>query len=145
METCLRIIEWTTQVWGGWYACLIPTDGSTIHERFWEVLERFDPDYLYIYRKTGLDEKLAKPEAYESRICAQIEGYVQQNPGIDAEQVCRHVEEQLSFKQIDSFEISEGLHKVLLRRLNPFFHGIRATQRHVGARSKVSLSTDTCK
>jgi hypothetical protein len=50
MHTCLEVIEWTTRVWGGWYSIIVPTDGFTINDCFFEILEYFDPDYIYVYQ-----------------------------------------------------------------------------------------------
>ena len=48
-DTCLSIIELTSQIWGGWYSLIIPTDGQRIREDSWALLRAFDPDYLYPY------------------------------------------------------------------------------------------------
>jgi hypothetical protein len=65
MHTCLRVIECCTAQWGGWYSCLIPTDGCEIADPFWAVLEAFDPDYLFVYHKAGVDQLVASPEEFE--------------------------------------------------------------------------------
>ena len=51
-HTCLRIIEIYSQLWGGAYNIIVPTDGNTIDEQFWTLLETFDPDHLYRYNKS---------------------------------------------------------------------------------------------
>jgi hypothetical protein len=43
-HTCLRIIEFYSRVWGGAYNFIVPSDGTKIDERFWTLLEAFDPD-----------------------------------------------------------------------------------------------------
>src|SRR5256885_497594 len=65
MQTCLRVIEWSTAHWGGWYSILVPTDGKEIAAPFWTLLEAFDPDYLYVYYKRGLDRQIASPEEFD--------------------------------------------------------------------------------
>ena len=55
MQTCLRVIEWTTALWGGWCTIIVPTDGKTIGDEFCALLVAFDPDYLLQYAHTGLD------------------------------------------------------------------------------------------
>jgi hypothetical protein len=48
-EKCLKIIETFSQIWGGAKNFIVPTDGEKIDEKFWVLLEKFDPDYIYIY------------------------------------------------------------------------------------------------
>ncbi len=50
--TCLSIIELASQIWGGRYSLIIPTDGQRIREDFWVLLQAFDPDYLYPYEES---------------------------------------------------------------------------------------------
>ena len=64
-NTCLRVIEFFSRLWGGAYNLIVPTDGKTIDERFWTILETFDPDRLYVYRKSGEDFRLSKPDQYQ--------------------------------------------------------------------------------
>jgi hypothetical protein len=53
--SCLRIIEYLSQVWGGAHSLIIPTNGDTIDNCFWELLSSFDPDIICRYQKTGYD------------------------------------------------------------------------------------------
>lgn len=43
---------------------IIPTDGSSIEEPFWKILEAFDPDYLFHYQPVGQDLKRHNPDRY---------------------------------------------------------------------------------
>jgi len=54
-DSCLSIIEWANQSWGGSYSLIVPTDGKRILDQFWFILERFDPDYIYPYGDTLYD------------------------------------------------------------------------------------------
>jgi hypothetical protein len=54
-----------SQTWGGEYFLLIPTDGKTIDEKFWQILEAYSPDKLGAYLPTLLDLEYADPEEYE--------------------------------------------------------------------------------
>ena len=54
-QTCLRIIELYSWMWGGAHNLIVPTDGKSIDERFWTLLEAFDPDYVYRYWNSGED------------------------------------------------------------------------------------------
>lgn len=48
-EKCLKVMETFSEIWGGAKNIIVPTDGKTIDEKFWFLLEKFDPDYLYLY------------------------------------------------------------------------------------------------
>jgi len=58
-ETCLRIIEWNSQSWGGFYNIIIPTNGQRILDQFWFILEKYDPDYMYTYGEPLLNRMRA--------------------------------------------------------------------------------------
>src|ERR1039457_2861176 len=66
-QTIVRIIEFLSSVWGGKHSLIIPSDGSTIEPLFWTVLEKFSPDYVYFYRKTGRDVQISRPEEYAAQ------------------------------------------------------------------------------
>lgn len=64
-KNCLNIIEAYSQIWGGNQNLIVPTDGHKIEEIFWDLLEKFDPDYIYIYYNPkegfkGISKKLEK-------------------------------------------------------------------------------------
>ena len=54
-----------SQMWGGEYFLFIPTDGKTIDEKFWQILEAYSPDKLGTYLPTLLDLEYADPEECE--------------------------------------------------------------------------------
>src|SRR2546429_5447557 len=59
------IIQAFTQTWGGEYFIIIPTDGKTIDEKFWEILEAYSPDKLGRYVTSLLDLEDAEPAQYQ--------------------------------------------------------------------------------
>lgn len=59
-EKVIEVIKTNSQIWGGWHNLIIPTDGETIDEIFWVLLERFDPDYLTLYNKIGQEKELSE-------------------------------------------------------------------------------------
>ena len=122
IDTCFRIIEWSTMLWGGWYSLIVPTDGDVIEENFWQLLEKFDPDYIYCYKKTYLDLKINHPEEYESKLNKEVDQFLRQNPDQDKRNIYRMFEDQAKKLEIDNFNISEKLNKELMERLNPFHH-----------------------
>ena len=46
-NSCVRVIEYFTTLWGGAYNIIVPTDGETISDIFWQILETYDPDYVF--------------------------------------------------------------------------------------------------
>jgi len=136
MQSCLRIIEWTTCVWGGWYSCIIPTDGNTLEERFWEILEEFDPDYIRAYQKLGRDIKIASPERFQIQVEAQFNQFVKDYPDSDNEHTRRTIERNNDEYEIENFEISEDLTQLLISRLNPFHFEKQERIHHIVARPK---------
>ena len=66
MHTATRIIECYSMLWGGANNIIVPTDGETIDEKFWIILEKYDPDYLFLYHSKPLDLKIADPEKYKA-------------------------------------------------------------------------------
>lgn len=122
IDTCFRIIEWSTMVWGGWYNLIVPTDGDVIEENFWQLLEKFDPDYIYYYKKTYLDLKINHPEEYEGKLNKEVDQFLLENPDRDRDNVYKMIDEQSKDVYIDNFAISPRLNKELKERLNPFHH-----------------------
>jgi hypothetical protein len=45
----MRIIEFFSVAWGGGYNIIVPTDRNTIPHSFWQILDIYDPDYLFFY------------------------------------------------------------------------------------------------
>jgi hypothetical protein len=82
-DSALRIIEFLSSIWGGKHSIIVPTDGLTIDLAFWKILEQFSPDYVYFYRKTGADFKLAHPEEYSAELLRAVEQYQAGLPTID--------------------------------------------------------------
>lgn len=118
-ETCRRVLECLSSIWGGKNSLLIPTDGKRIEPMFWELLEAFDPDYICQYQPTMLDLKLADPEQYDALLQGQLKNlYPNQSPSGDQRE---EVEEALFNAQIWPVEISLELQKELKIRLAPFF------------------------
>ena len=52
-----EIIEYLTQLWGGYHSLIVPTDGKAIDTVFWKFLSAFDPDIItsstFINEQTG--------------------------------------------------------------------------------------------
>jgi hypothetical protein len=70
-ESCVGIIEYFTKLWGGTHCVIIPTDGQTIDAVFWSVLSSLDPDTIYRYQRTGVDEQLRNPEGFAKMVATE--------------------------------------------------------------------------
>ena len=67
-QTFTKIIEYLSIIWGGYYSCLIPTDGKSISSEWWEVLVTYSPDKIIICKNDGapeFDQNLAQKIARE--------------------------------------------------------------------------------
>ncbi len=120
MHTILRVIEWSTMHWGGWYTCVVPTDGKAIAGLFWTLLEAFDPDYLYTYQKTGIDRQIIEPEDFQREYKEQYKVWLKRFPDQDHITLRQACLEDVLQRQETSIELSKELKDQLYTRLNPF-------------------------
>jgi hypothetical protein len=118
-HTCLRIIEFYSQLWGGACNMIVPSDGKKIDERFWSLLEAFDPDYLFKYHKSGEDIRVSHPEEFDKAVneeLARAAGTSEQNPGLRAT-----IAKNLGRAWLQTnWDISRELHEEVKTRLSPF-------------------------
>jgi hypothetical protein len=119
-DTVLRIIEWLSSCWGGQHALIVPTNGETIDNEFWWLLEKYDPDYIYSYQKTMLDIKLSNTDEYQSWLDRQVEQHLKKYPEDDPKNAREFIDERISNIKLGDFVVSENLQKELKQRLNPF-------------------------
>jgi hypothetical protein len=120
-DTCLRIIEYYSRLWGGAYNLIIPTDGERIDERFWGILETFDPDHLVAYRKSGRDLFLSSPDQYERTLTAQLEGFLATAGDSDPNWARGEIDRGLKQSWISGFGIAPELQREIKIRLAPFY------------------------
>jgi hypothetical protein len=112
-NTCVRIIEFFTQLWGGHYNIIVPTDGNTIEPRFWAMLQAFDPDYIYSYRLSGRDIKVNEPEKFEKMLTREMVNFEADQRSV--------VEKTLEDIGYADFKLSKELETEVKDRLIPFF------------------------
>jgi hypothetical protein len=117
-NTCTAIIEFLSQIWGGYHSLIVPTDGKTIDDTFWAMLSSFDPDVILRYQKTGADLARTKPEEFARIVAARVEhgkarGY--STDGTDS-----MIRKNVTESSLEEFSISPKLTKKLLARLAPF-------------------------
>lgn len=118
-HTCLRAIEFYSKLWGGAYNIIVPTDGKVIDDRFWAILEAFDPDYLYAYKKKGEDILLSHPQRFHEALQNQINDWVARFG--DSEGAKKTIEEGLRHAWVSNFDISADLQNQIKIRLAPFW------------------------
>lgn len=131
----LRVIAHYSTTWGGFYNIIIPTDGNRIEERFWNILDVYDPDFLGCYYKTLADKKLNYPEAYEQ----DYERYKQHVMGQYAdieENTLRSDFDRLMTQQQVTRPLSEGLQIELRNRISPFHFEERVIEIGIGLNSR---------
>ncbi len=117
-HTSLRIIELLSAIWGGKHSLIIPTDGTTIDPLFWAILERFSPDYLFRYGKTGIDLKLSNPAEYDARVKEAIRW--QYPNGIADELQSHRIDRELQEAWLGAFDLDAALCAEICKRLVPF-------------------------
>ena len=119
MDTSFRAIEWLSSIWGGSYGLLVPMANGKLDRTFWRLLELYDPDYVFAYRKTMVDVKTARPQDYARWVDANMAQVLTQAPGEDPASARGDIEGQADMVRL-SGRISEEFARSLVRRLNPF-------------------------
>lgn len=122
-ETCLLLMELVSEIWGGWYSCLIPTDGQKIDEPFWFLLKHFDPDYFYVFQGTIGDIKFWDKNKYDQLVDSEKRRIILEDPKIDNEAYLKEYFENVFVgTPREPFEVLETLENEISQRLNPFHY-----------------------
>ncbi len=121
-ENCERVIEWYSQMWGGAHNFIIPTNGDSIDNIFWQLLEIFQPDHCNRYIRTLKDLILEDPNEYEKMCEKRVKDLLNSNRNYDKKQAEEMVKSSITISsaQIDKFEISDSLQNEIILKLNPF-------------------------
>ncbi|WP_200300814.1 hypothetical protein [Streptomyces adelaidensis] len=122
-----------SEVWGGRYFLIIPTDGASIADKYWELLEAYSPDYLATYSLSFLDLEYADPKIYQRAKERQRKEWIAKE--FPMESFERLFSESASMSHHDQLEITDDLQKELLYRLSPFHHDTYAIDQHVSRSS----------
>ena len=117
-NTCVAIVEYLSQIWGGYHSIIVPTDGKTIGDIFWAMLSSFDPDVILRYQKTGADLARTKPDEFERIVATHVENARLQGYNHDGANL--EIRKSLMGSFLEQFSISPELTKQLLLRLSPF-------------------------
>jgi hypothetical protein len=120
-NTCLRVIEYFTRLWGGCGNIIVPTDGKVISPLFWRILERFDPDYLEAYARTGKDIEIEEPAKFEQAYERDIAAWEQKISAKTDQHAAKTIRDNLRNSGQSQFGISPELQQELRDRLAPFY------------------------
>jgi hypothetical protein len=120
-RSCLSVVHQLTREWGGCGSIIVPTDGTKILPIFWKILDRFDPDYLRYFRRTGRDVECDEPEKFEAAYQIHLRTW-KRDTGADASEDQAEKIRQSMRKSITSdFAVSPELQQELKSRLSPFY------------------------
>jgi hypothetical protein len=133
--TCLRVIEFLSTAWGGSYNIIVPTDGTSISETFWQILDAFDPDYFFFYYSTGADLKKNHPEKYNEWLEQTTQNYLSNTDTTNVEKARLQIDESLSEHCFTS-DLPETLQLQLKKRLAPFHFENHAIEQGIGVGAK---------
>jgi len=137
IDSSMRVIEYYSQLWGGNYNLIVPTDGKEIDDMFMRILREYDPDYIYKYSKSLLDLKYINNKKYREKINIDIKKAKKAYKGINEFRLAEWVEEQAGISEYEELDISEEMKQKLVGKLNPFYerdnfissHSIHSEQR----------------
>lgn len=118
-RACLSILQWTSQIWGGQFVPIIPTDGKTVSRAFLEIIEAFDPDCLFYYQPDGRDLEDSNPEAFEEVLEEQLVRLRDDGDEPDAGSSER-MRKSLLNRAFYPLSISDELKRELADWVNPF-------------------------
>lgn len=121
-------IAQASQVWGGRYFLIIPTNGTSIDAKFWELLEAYSPDHLAIYNLTFSDLKEADPTKY--REAKQHHKEKWESKGYSINKFEEWFTKSADQSRVDELKIGAELDKELIYRLSPF-HLSHAVDTHI--------------
>jgi hypothetical protein len=110
-------ITCSSEVWGGRHFLVIPTDGMQIGNKFWEILEAYNPDHLGVYRLSYADMEAVDPDGFAENRERQRTNWQSQGlqGGFD-----EWFEKQARVTPVDDWNISDDLERELIARLGPF-------------------------
>lgn len=114
-KACVNgMIQTFTQTWGGEHFIIIPTDGKTIDDCFWKILEAYSPDYIGRYLPSVSDIEEADPEHY-----AKIKEDTRIKWRLPDDEFEEHWEKAKE-THIGGLDVDKSLSEELKNRLSPF-------------------------
>ena len=111
-----------SRTWGGKYFLIVPTNGTRIKDKFWEILEAYRPDYLGTYLFMLADLKEADPASYEAYADSMRKDW-KFSPNFNFDE---WFNERQYHVPVGSFSTDDALEKRLKDRLAPFLQADHA-------------------
>ena len=130
-STCLAIIEFLSQLWGGASAIIVPTDGTSIDGVFWALLSAHDPDLILTYQRTGEDVRRNQRSQFEELVTKEVDKAILE--GVGSEWARTEIPKSLAQTHWGDFTIDDGLVNEILTRLAPFSFERNITQQNITA------------
>ena len=109
------IIQSVSQVWGGEHFIIVPTDGKTIDEPFWRILEAYSPDMIGQHIPSFPDMEEAEPKRY-----AQIKEKYRLAWKLPENEFEETWSSQTKSNSIGGLTVDKVLSEELKNRLSPF-------------------------
>ena len=131
---CLHLLDYCSRIWGGYGALFIPTDGTTISSEFWSLLEKFEPDHIALYRRSGRDLEEDESDRFNSLVEKHLEKW-EADTGERLPYQVEAIRSNIRAWPTQPFALTESLEAELKRRLNPFHFEERVVNRFVDAGS----------
>jgi hypothetical protein len=133
-STCARIIEFFSAAWGGASNIIVPTGGNALKDPFWDILDVYDPDYLFLYYYSGDDLRLNEPEKYEQWVDSNLQQYISGGPVSDVDSARRQIDQSL--RNAPRFREPEAnFQQRLIKRLAPLHVADHAFEASIGVGS----------
>lgn len=110
-------IQSFSQTWGGEHFLIIPTDGTSIDEEFWRILEAYSPDYIGRYIPNLGDMADFSPQQFEAVKEHNRQGWQIENE----DEFEKHWLEAVKSTSIGGLDVDAALSEELKNRLSPFY------------------------
>jgi len=115
------VIEFFSNIWGGFNNIIVPTDGNNLSRIFWNILSAYDPDYIYYYSKTAKDLKTIRPHEYNEWVEKQLKDHLSGGRHSESyvESARRRIEE-LAVRENLTPKLSQEFSLLIRKKLSPF-------------------------
>ncbi|MCA9335724.1 hypothetical protein KC967_02400 [Candidatus Saccharibacteria bacterium] len=110
-------IQSFSQTWGGEHFLIIPTDGTSIDEVFWRILEAYSPDYIGRYIPNLADMADFNPQQFDAVKQHNRQGWQIE----DEDEFEKHWREAVKSTNIGGLDVDAALSEELKNRLSPFY------------------------
>jgi hypothetical protein len=121
------VIRIFSQTWGGKYFLIVPTDGHSIADEFWKLLEAYSPGYLGIHQLRLGDLREADPNKFDAWVESRKRAW---NFDLDFDE---WLAEQEKHVPVNPFEVAADLQAQLKNRLAPVTYPELVIRQHLSS------------